>query len=176
MSIAGAVSWILGNAFLWLFVVGVVVAIVKIRRAAFARRVVTQPYVLWGEVLFYTAGIGMIYSGLFHAYGGAMVAATIGWGPSPFQYELGWFEIGIGIVGMLALWRGYEMRLAATLANAIFLFAAAAQHIQMMLVDHNYAPNNAGPVLWIADIVYPIVFLILAWLSREAHERSERLH
>ncbi len=163
MSIATVISWILGNAFVWLFPLGVLVAIIKIRR------------VLWGETLFYTAGIGFVYSGLMHAYAGLMLAASIGWAPSPFQFELGWLEVGIGLVGILSLWRGYEMRLAATLANAIFLFAAAAQHIQEMLVAHNYAPNNAGLVLWLGDLAYPALFLILAWLSKEAQERHERM-
>jgi len=175
MGIASVISWILGNAFLWLFPVGVITAIVKLRRARFARRVVTPSYVLWGETLFYAMGIGLVYSGLMHAYFGNIVAPTIGWAQSPFEYELGWFSIGTGVVAMISLWRGYEMRLAVTIATSIFLFAAAAQHIQEMLVAHNYAPNNSGPIVWISDIAYPAILLALAFFSRDAHERYERI-
>ncbi|HEY8322722.1 MAG TPA: DUF6790 family protein [Candidatus Baltobacteraceae bacterium] len=175
MGIASVISWILGNAFLWLFPVGVVTAIVKLRRAAFARRVATASYVVWGETLFYAMGIGMVYNGIMHAYFGNIVAPSIGWAQSPFEYELGWFSIGIGTVAIISLWRGYEMRLAVTVATAIFLFAAAAQHLQEMLVAHNYAPNNAGPILWVGDIAYPVILLVLAFLSRDAHERYERI-
>ncbi|MDQ2992986.1 MAG: hypothetical protein M3R30_09245 [Candidatus Eremiobacteraeota bacterium] len=174
MGIAAVISWIFANTAVWLFLVAVIVTIVKLRRARFARRVVTASYVLWGEVLFYTLGIGFVYIGVMHAYFGNLVAPTIGWAQSPFEYELGWAEIGLGIVALLSLWRGFEMRLAATLIFAIFSFAAAAQHISQMLRVHNYAPGNAGLILWWGDIALPIVLLVLAGLSREAQERYER--
>lgn len=173
MGIAAAISWIFANTPVWLFLVAVIVTAVKLRRARFARRVVTASYVLWGEVLFYTLGIGFVYIGVMHAYFGTIVAPTIGWAPSPFEYELGWAEIGLGIVALLSLWRGFEMRLAATLIFATFSFAAAAQHISQMLSAHNFTPGNAGLILWWGDIALPIVLLALAWLSREAQERYE---
>ena len=120
-------------------------------------------------------GLGFVYIGIMHAYFGAVVAPTIGWTPSPFEYELGWAEIGLGIVAMVSLWRGYEMRLAATLIFATFSFAAAAQHVDEIVRLHNYAPGNAGLILWWGDIALPIAVLVLAYLSREAHERYERM-
>jgi hypothetical protein len=176
MDIATVISWIFTNTAVWLFLVAVIVTIVKVRRARFARRVVTPSYILWGETLFYTLGVGFVYVGVMHAYFGHFVAPTIGWAPSPFEYELGWAEIGLGIVALLSLWRGYEMRLAATLIFATFSFAAAAQHVSQMLGAHNYAPGNAGLILWWGDIALPVVVLILAYLSREAHERHERIN
>lgn len=173
-SVSGAISFALSNVEIWLLIVGIVVTIVKLRRARFARRVVTAPYVLWGETLFYALGIGFVYVGLMHAYAQSVVAPSIGWAPSPFEYELGWSEVGLGVVALMSLWRGYEFRLASTLIFAIFSFAAAAQHIEQIVNAHNYAPGNAGLVLWFGDIALPLFFLILAFLSREAHERTER--
>lgn len=43
--------------------------------------------------------------------------------------------------------------------------AAAAQHIQQILCCHNYAPGNAGWILWIGDIAIPIVVLACALAS-----------
>ena len=174
-SIASVISWIFTNTAVWLFLVALIVTVVKMRRARFARRVVTATYLLWGETLFYVLGLGFVYIGIMHAYFGATVAPTIGWSPSPFEYELGWTEIGLGNVAMLSLWRGYEMRLAATLIFAIFSFAAAAQHVDQIVRLKNYAPGNAGLILWWGDIALPIVVLVLAYLSREAHERYERM-
>ncbi len=173
-AIRSVVSLILSNTPIWLFVVAIVVTIVKVRRASFAHRVVTPAYVLWGETLFYTLGIGFIYIGFMHAYAQDIVAPSIGWAPSPFEYELGWAEVGLGIVALMSLWRGYEFRLASTLIFAIFSFAAAAQHIAEMIDAHNYAPGNAGIILWFGDIVLPIFFLILAYLSRDAYERTDQ--
>lgn len=173
-AIRNAITLVMSNTPVWLFVIAIVVTIVKVRRAHFAHRVVTPTYVLWGETLFYTLGIGFIYVGFMHAYAQDIVAPSIGWAPSPFEYELGWAEVGLGVVALMALWRGYEFRLASTLIFAIFSFAAAAQHIAEMVNAHNYAPGNAGIILWFGDIAVPIFFLIVAYLSRDAYERTER--
>jgi hypothetical protein len=66
------------------------------------------------------------------------------------------------------------MRLAATLAFAIFSFGAAAQHIQQMLALHNYNPGNSGLILWFGDIALPLILLFLAFGARDAYERTTR--
>lgn len=173
-AVQNTIAFVLSNTQVWLFAAAIVIAIVKVRRAHFAHRVVTPVYVLWGETLFYTLGIGFVYAGFMHAYAQSIVAPSIGWTPSPFEFELGWAEIGVGLVALMSLWRGYEFRLASTLIYAVFSFAAAAQHIAEIVSAHNYAPGNAGVVLWFGDIAVPIFFLILAYLSRDAYERTER--
>jgi Family of unknown function (DUF6790) len=160
------IKLVLSNLYVVLLIVAVITSIAKIRRARIGRRPVNAAYILWGELLFYVYGLSTIYGGALHAYAGPMVAATIGWQPSPFQYELGWFEIGYGATALLSLWRGYQFRLAMTLPYSIFLLAAAAQHIYEMQHQHNYAPNNAGLLLWLGDIAIPVVVLLLSWMSR----------
>lgn len=173
-AVRNVITFVLSNIPVWLFIAAIVVTIVKVRHAHFAHRVVTSAYVLWGETLFYALGIGFIYVGFMHAYAQDIVAPSIGWAPSPFEFELGWAEVGLGVVALMALWRGFEFRLASTLIFAIFSFAAAAQHIAEMVNAHNYAPGNAGIVLWFGDIALPIFFLVLAYLSRDAYERTDR--
>lgn len=174
MALREAIGFILGNIQIPLLVVAVIVTIVKLRRANARHEVMSVSYTLWGEVLFYCFGIGMVYVWYFHAFLADFTAPTIGWQPSPFEWELAWAELGMGAVALLSLWRGYDMRLAATLVPAIFLFGAAAQHIHLMITVHNYAPGNAGPILWFGDIALPIFTLFLAFLSRDAYERTVR--
>lgn len=174
MGIRDAISFILSNIQIPLFVIAIIVAIVKLRRASARHEVMSVAYTLWGEVLFYCFGIGMIYVWYFHAFQADMVAPSIGWKPSPFEWELAWSELGMGVIAVLALWRGFEMRLAATLVPAIFLFGAAAQHIHEMTTMHNYAPGNAGAILWFGDLFLPIFTLVLALASRDAYERTVR--
>ncbi len=169
MIIGEIISAILSNFVVTLLAIAIVMSIVKIRRAKLSRRPYSAVYIVWGELLFYMYGIGAIYGGFFHAYFGTMAAAGIGWQNSPFQYELGWFEIGYGLTAAMSLWRGYQFRLAVTLPYSIFLLAAAAQHIKMMLVQHNYAANNAGVLLWLGDIAVPIAVLLTAFLARRDH-------
>lgn len=166
MSPGDIIKIVFSNFFVVLLIIAIVVWIVKVRRARIRRRPINGAYVLWGELLFYVYGLATIYSGALHAYAGAMVASSIGWQNSPFQYELGWFEIGYGLTALLSLWRGYQFRLAMTLPYSIFLLAAAAQHISQMQHQHNYAPNNAGLVLWLGDIAIPLVVLLLSWMAR----------
>lgn len=167
MSAGDVIKFVFSNVFVVLLIIAIVVWIVKLRRARVRRRPISSAYVLWGELLFYVYGLANIYGGVFHAYSGNMVAASIGWQNSPFQYELGWFEIGYGLTALMSLWRGYQFRLAMTLPYSIFLLAAAAQHISQMQHQHNYAPNNAGLVLWLGDIAIPLAMLLLSWMARD---------
>ena len=174
MVIRDAIGFILSNIQIPLFVIAVIVTIAKLRRAGARHEVMSGAYTLWGEVLFYCFGLGMIYVWYFHAFASQFVAPTIGWKPSPFEWELAWSELGMGVIAALSLWRGYDMRLAATLVTAIFLFGAAAQHIHEMLAMHNYPPGNAGAILWFGDLALPIFTLLLAFISRDAYERTAR--
>ncbi len=167
MTAGEIVRLLLSNVFAVLLIVAIVTSIAKVRRARVARRPINRAYVIWGELLFYVYGLANIYSGFFHAYAGNMAAASIGWQDSPFQYELGWFEIAYGLTALMSLWRRYEFRLAMTLPYSIFLLAAAAQHISQMQHQHNYAPNNAGLILWLGDIAIPLVVLLLSWMARD---------
>jgi hypothetical protein len=171
---ATAITFVLSNAGVLLFAVALVRTLLRVRHGQLAHRVVTPSYVLWGETLFYAVGVTLVYIGILHAYFQHIAAPSIGWHPSPFEYELGWFEIPLGVVAMLSLWRGYEFRLAATIIFVVFSWAAAAQHIAQILGAHNYAPGNAGPILWFGDILLPLLLVVLAFVSRDAHERFER--
>lgn len=161
------IRYIFSNFFVIFLIIAIGTSIAKIRRARIGRRPINSAYVIWGEMLFYVYGLATIYGGAFHAYAGPVVAASIGWQNSPFQYELGWFEIGYGLTALLSLWRGYQFRLAMTLPYSIFLLAAAAQHIDQMQRQHNYAPNNAGLILWLGDIAIPLFVLLLSWMARD---------
>jgi hypothetical protein len=165
---------ILSNLELVLIVVAIVVTILKLRRAKLHRTVMTPGYTLWGELLFYGIGFGFLWAGIFHAFFQQTAASSIGWQPSPFEWELAWAEFGVGLIALLSLARGYEMRLAATLVFFVFSAGAAIQHINQILCCRNYAPGNAGTILWINDIALPIVLLFLAFSSRDAYERSVR--
>lgn len=172
MPLRDAISFIFGNIELPLLLVAIAVTIVKLRRNTQRREVMSVAYTLWGEVLFYCIGLGFVYVWYFHAFQAKFTAPLIGWKPSPFEWELAWAELGLAVIALLSLWRGYEMRLAATLAVAIFSFGAAAQHIHLMITAHNYAPGNAGFTLWFGDIALPLFILLLAYVSRDAYERT----
>jgi hypothetical protein len=163
--IALVIAAVLKNFGLLLIAIALVTTVVKVRRNLTPGRSADVAYVLWGELLFYVVGIGYAYTGVLHAYAQDVAAPSIGWQPSPFEYELGWMEIPLAIVAAVSLWRGFEIRLAATIVFVVFALAAAAQHIQQIICCHNYAAGNAGWILWINDIAIPIVVAVCALAS-----------
>jgi hypothetical protein len=167
---------ILSNLELVLIAIVIGVTVLKLRKAKMHRTVMTPSYTLWGELLFYGIGFGFLWAGIFHAFFQHLAAAAIGWQPSPFEWELAFAEFGVAVIALMSLGRGYEMRLAATIVFFIFSAGAAIQHINQMLCCHNYAPGNAGTILWINDIALPLVLLYLAFASRDAYERTARVH
>src|SRR5947209_18328880 len=163
---ATVIHAILSNLELVFIVIAVVMTILKLRRAQMHRTVMTPGYTLWGELLFYGVGFGFLWAGIFHAFFQQTAASSIGWQPSPFEWELAWAEAGVAVIALLSLARGYEMRLATTLVFFVFSAGAAIQHVHQMMCCRNYAPGNAGTILWINDIAMPLVLLYLALQSR----------
>ena len=100
-----------------------------------------------------------------------MAAGFIGWAQSPFQAEVGFASLGIGIAGLLAFRAGLPFRVAAYIPPAVFSLGAAGGHVYQMIVAHNYSPGNVGLVLP-TDIILPAVGFVLLWLSY-CHPKSE---
>ena len=174
--VATIVRAVLENVVFILIVIAIVTTLLKVRRAKAHHTVLTPSYTLWGELLFYSIGLGFLWAGIFHAFFQATAASSIGWQPSPFEWELAWAEFGVAVTALLSLGRGYEMRLATTIVFVIFSAGATIQHVNQIICCHNYASGNAGSILWINDIALPIVLLFLAFSSRDAYERTRGAH
>jgi len=91
-------------------------------------------------------------------------AASIGWAPSPFQYEVGVANLGIALGSFYAAFSNFQARAAIAIAAGCFLAGAGVGHIVEIIEDLNFAPGNAGPIM-ITDFLTPIVVLVLLLLS-----------
>src|SRR5262245_35609328 len=109
-------------------------------------------------------GVWMIFTGACHVLFSRSVAEYIGWTPgSPFQLELGFASIGLGIMALrLALLRTGD-RLAAWLGGAISYLGAAGIHVVDMAQRSNFNDGNAGAVFYV-DILAPL-FALGLWLG-----------
>lgn len=93
----------------------------------------------------------------------ARATAAIVWQTSSFQFEAGVANLGIGLAGLYAAFRGFEARLATNLVVAGFLGGAGIGHIRDIVQAGNFAPGNAGPILF-TDLLTPLViFGLLCW-------------
>jgi hypothetical protein len=160
---AAAIRFALTNFTLTLLVLGVVAALASLVGAPklTAPRVVEA---LLFYFLMFSIGVSYLYNFVLHTFLGAMTARFIGWPDSPFQAEVGFASLGFAVVGFLACWRGFDMRLAAIVCPALFLWGAAAGHIYQIVHAGNLAPGNAGVILY-TDVLIPVFGLVLLWLQ-----------
>ena len=100
-----------------------------------------------------------------------MAAQFIGWPDSPFQLEVGFASFGFGVIG-LPTWRSFDLRLAAVVGPACFLWGAAAGHVYSMVTEHNFAPGNAGVIFWPTSCCRSSASFLL-WLQYK-YEREGR--
>ena len=160
---SAAIHFALSNFTLTLLVVGLVAAFASLVRPPRP----TPPRVI-EALLFYflmfSIGFSYFYNFVLHTFFGAMTARFIGWPDSPFQAEVGFASLGFAVVGFLACWRSFDMRLAAILGPALFLWGAAAGHIYQIVHAGNLAPGNAGVILY-TDVLIPIFGFVLLWLQ-----------
>jgi hypothetical protein len=165
MTIAELTAFLLGNFTLSFFVIGVIVSAVALAPTSepLAAPIVAEALFKW--FLFFSIGVTYIYNAVFHIVFHETAASFIGWADSPFQIELGFASLGMGLIGLIATWRSFDMRLAAILGPACFLWGAAGVHIHSMITEHNFEPGNAGVIFW-TDILIPLIGFILLWIQR----------
>ncbi len=119
----------------------------------------------------YSVAISYFYNFVVHVFFGEAIAQFIGWADSPFQTEVGFASLGFAMVAILAFRGSFDLRLAAVVGPACFLWGAAAGHIWQILHTSNLAPGNAGTVLY-TDILIPVIGFALLKLQRQYPLRS----
>jgi hypothetical protein len=71
----------------------------------------------------------------------------------------------------LACWRSFDLRLAAIVGPALFLLGAAGGHIYQIAKAGNFAPGNAGVILY-TDIMIPLIGIALLLLRHRYVARA----
>ena len=66
----------------------------------------------------------------------------------------------------------FEARLATNLVLACFLIGAGVGHLRDIVTAGNFAPGNAGPILF-TDLLTPTVVFLLLWLARSRGEERQ---
>lgn len=118
--------------------------------------------------IFFAVGMVGLWAFLCHVFIPGRASASIGWAPSPFEFEVGVANLGMGVAGVLAPWFRRHYSMAVGIMITCFSWGAAYGHVHQMIVAHNYAINNAGPIFW-TDILIPAVLWILlaVWRKKE---------
>ncbi|RVX41462.1 hypothetical protein EDD27_4002 [Nonomuraea polychroma] len=124
---------------------------------------------LW--LLWFVAGGGAlaIFGGLMHIGPFApQIADSIGFARSPFQWEVGWADIAVGVIGLLSIWNRGSFMTAAVIAIAILYWGDAVGHIMQWVAHDNTAPDNIWTIP--TDILQPLIAVTLLILYRRGGE------
>jgi hypothetical protein len=125
--------------------------------------------------LLYTLVVGVGIGGLFGAMGHLFtpdkVAEELGWATgSPFQTEVGLFDLAFGVLGICCIWFRQQWWLAVTVGWTVFAVGAGVNHVRLMSGEQGGA-LNAGSV--IPDLVVPALLIVLLVLRHHYAGRTK---
>jgi hypothetical protein len=168
-----AIQFVLANFTLTFLAIGLIASLVSLLRASKPRTLPIVIEALFFYFLLFSIGFGFLYNFVLHTFFGEMSAHFIDWSDSPFQAEVGFASLGFSAVGFLACRRSFDLRLAAVVGPALFLLGAAGGHIYQIAKTANFAPGNAGVILY-TDVLIPIIGFILLWLQHRYGARARQ--
>src|SRR5829696_9904529 len=124
--------------------------------------------------LLYLFGIGVAGGGIGgffgHVFISDSVAESIGWPTgNPFQLEVGFANLAVGILGIVAMGRRDGFREAAVIAVTVFGVGAIVVHVMDVIESGNLAPGNT--IQNISNLLRPALLIAFLAASRRA-ERS----
>jgi hypothetical protein len=155
----------LSNFPLTFLILGLIVALLSL---VFSKQPSTSDRIrekIFANYLLFALGISYFYNFVMHVFFGDMSARFIGWQNSPFQAEVGFASLGFAVVAFLAVRGCHGLRVGAVVGPAFFMLGAAAGHIRQIVIAHNFAPGNAGVMLYM-DVLVPVIGLALLWMER----------
>jgi len=165
----------ISNYFLTFLIIGLLAAVISLSNKPKPLTINVVSEALFSYYLLFTIGINNLVNFIFHVFAGDLAAEFIGWANSPFQAEVGFASLGVGIAGVIAFKASLPFRFATLIPPAAFGWGAAAGHIYQMIVAHNFSPGNVGVVLPMG-IVIPIVGFLFLWLSYKHPKPATAYH
>ena len=98
------------------------------------------------------------------------IADGIGYAPSMFQWEVGWADAAIGVLGIGCLWMRDQWMTAAVVTLSICYLGDAIGHIMQYTAHDNTATNNVGAIP--SDILGPVLAIGLLIALRAMQRRG----
>jgi hypothetical protein len=155
-----------------LWVIALICTVIAVRRAP---RPISFAFVverLLRYILIFPLGVQSLWAFACHVFIPEQTAAAIGWKTSPFQYEVGVANLGIGIASLYAAFAGSGARAAVAIMATSFLGGAGIGHIRDIASSGNLAPGNVGPILF-TDFLTPIAIFVLLLMSQRSKPAAQ---
>jgi len=106
-------------------------------------------------------GVSGLWSFVGHTFMSETVSQSVGWAPSPFQRELAFYHLAIGVCGIACWWIQDHFWVAAAAIPSIFLYGAGWVHLVDFLEHGNVASANWGLSVLFGNFVLPTALLLL---------------
>lgn len=119
---------------------------------------------LWLLVLF---GFMAILGGVSHiGPTSTQIAEQIGYVQSMFQWEVGWADIALGVLGVACAWQRFRdgWMTAAVVTMVIMYWGDAIGHVMEYVTYDNAAPGNFWAIP--ADFLQPLLAVVLLIIYR----------
>jgi hypothetical protein len=133
---------------------------------------VAQIILLWFLVI--TVGVSGVFAFIGHTVFADATAQSIGWPTgNPFQSEVAVANLSVGVLGILCYWMRGNFWIATVIGFSVWWLGDAVVHIRSIVVDANYAPDNAGVTFYL-DILVPVLLiaLLVYYLNAKRHEQG----
>ena len=118
-------------------------------------------------------GLVGIYAFMLHAFFQSAAAKTIGWQPSPFEYEVAVANLAFGLLAVMSFRASFGFRLATVVGITFWQWGDAIGHVYQMANAHNLSPGNAGVWFW-CDVIIPVVLMVLMIAMKRDQQNQGR--
>lgn len=100
------------------------------------------------------------YYAVGHLVFSKQISKSIGWNPSPFQSELGYFTLSLFLISLYASMNNVSTETMIYISNIwiLFIILASLNHIKEIIFDKNYNIYNIFPI-FITIITSSIVIM-----------------
>lgn len=111
-------------------------------------------------------GLGGAVGHLFYS---DVVAEAIGWYTgSPFQLEMGFANLALGILGLMAVGRRDGFRTATIIATTVIGLGATGVHVSEIVTHGNLSPGNT--IQNVSNLLDPMLLIVLTWWASHLTE------
>lgn len=160
---------------LFFFILGMILAVIHIYRNPANKQKHKVLEIILLYYIVFTIGVAGLFGAYYQIFMSAEIAQDIGWPVgSPFETEVAIANISYGILGLLCIWIREKFWLATIIGSSIFLFGAGIGHIVQIVTKRDYAPDNAGIILY-TDLIFPVLALVLYFFYDLHLKRAQQL-
>ena len=170
-ALSSLLFFVVANYFVTFLIIGLLAGIISLLNKPKPLRINVIAEALFSYYLLFAIGISNIVNFVFHVFLGDIAAEFIGWANSPFQAEVGFASLGVGIAGVIAFKASLPFRFASLIPPSAFSLGAAGGHIYQMISAHNFSPGNVGLVLP-SNFLIPLTGFVFLWLSYKHPQRG----